>query len=305
MDSRAAAIVERAAKLSLILTAANVVSKLILGYLSNSVSVLAEGMQSSVDVLISFGVLWTVRIAQQPPDEDHPYGHGKAEVLLGAGQMMLIIITAVLIAAEATRRLIHPTMPEVGVGAVAMLLSVGINGFSSWYMDKVGKEHGSAALRGEAMHIRGDLIASAGILLGLILVKLTGWKVLDPLLAVVLMCYVVWSALRHLIQLMHPLMDGALPPEDRKKIEYVLSNHPESRGFHFVRTRQVGPLKHVDLHVLLDDHLTFVQAHDHAEEIEAEISEALGGALVQVHYEPFEAEMRHQLQEHSDQGQPR
>jgi len=292
--------VERAAKISLTLTAINVIAKLVLGFMAHSVSVIAEGMHSSIDVLISFGVLKTVQIAHQPPDEDHPYGHGKAEVLLGAGQMILIIITAVLISIEATRRLVHPERPHVGVGAIAMLMSVVITFGLSRYLDKVGKANHSPALLGESMHIRGDLYSSGGILLGLGLVKLTDWPILDPLIALIMMLYIMYSAVKVLKDLIHPLMDGALPAEDRAKIQEVLDGHPAARGFHFVRTRQVGPLKNVDLHVLLDDHLTFVEAHDQAEEIEAELSEALGGALVQVHYEPYEAELRHQQQSHSD-----
>lgn len=295
-------VLERAARTSLLFTTINVIIKLIAGFISGSVSVLAEGMQSSVDVLISFGVLKAIQVSAQPADTSHPYGHGKAQVLLAAGQMMLIIVTSLIIVAQATRRLIHPEAIEVDWGLAAMLISTIINLGVSTHLARLAEKHKSAALKSEVAHLRGDLLSSVGILVGLITVWLTGWKALDPIVAVAFMIYVMASAHRELRALIHPLMDGSLPPEEVAAIERVLTTHPESRGFHALKTRAVGSDRMVDLHVLLDDHLSFVEAHARAEEIEEEISKALGGAIVNVHYEPAEAEKEHQRLAHQDQS---
>jgi len=292
---------ENAAKLSLCLTSLNVCSKLFGGWMSGSVSVIAEGMQSGVDVLVSYGVLKAIQVSAKPPDEEHPYGHGKAEVLLGAAQMVLILVTALFIVAQAALRLGKPEPIEVSWGFIVMLVSSAINLFLMASLSRAARHHKSAALRSEVLHLRGDLLASLGILVGLLLVWVTKWAILDPIVAILFMLVVVVQAIRQLLKFIHPLMDGALPAEERAKLVEVLKAHPESRGFHAVKTRQVGSERFVELHVLLDDHLTFVQAHDVAEEIEAELGDALGGATVTVHYEPYLAETEHQKLAHSDQ----
>ncbi|MBL8047422.1 MAG: cation transporter [Chthonomonas sp.] len=295
--------VEQGAQLSLGLTTLNVLGKVIAGTLSGSVSVLAEGLQSAVDVLISYGVLQAIRVSARPPDPEHPYGHGKAEVLLAAGQMIVISITAIIVAAQATRRLIHPEPITVDYGLIAMAASTLINLALSLHLARVARQHGSSALSSEVTHLRGDMFASLGILLGLIAVKLTGWKQLDPLIAIAFMAFVIVSALLQLRKLLHPLMDGALPRHEVTLIEDVLHSHPDARGFHALKTRAVGSERYVDLHLLLDDHLSFVEAHDLAEAIEDQISHALGGAIVNAHYEPYHAEMRHQAEAHAEQNE--
>lgn len=294
--------IESVAKLSLGATLVNVIGKVVAGVLSGSVSVLAEGLQSGVDVLISYGVLKAIRVSAQPPDREHPYGHGKAEVLLAAGQMMVIMLTALIIAVQATQRLIHPQPIHLDFGLIAMLVSVVINSFLIIRLGRAAKEHNSSALASEVHHLRGDLLASAGILLGLIAVRLTGWVILDPIIAIAFMLFVMVSAYRQLRGLLHPLMDGALPASEIAKIETVLHQHPDARGFHALKTRAVGSQRFVDLHLLLDDHLTFLEAHDLTEAIEQEISDCLGGAVVNAHFEPYQAEMAHQAIAHKKEA---
>ncbi|MCE9557822.1 MAG: cation diffusion facilitator family transporter [Armatimonadetes bacterium] len=293
-------VVETGARLSLGVTTVNVVVKLAAGFVTGSVSVLAEGLQSGVDILISYGVLKTVRMSSKPPDAEHPYGHGKAEFLLGAGQMLVIILTALVIIWQASRRFLHPEPIEVAWGVAAMVFSAIANYAVSRRLDAVGTLHKSNALKGEAAHLRGDLMASLGVLVGLILVRLTGLTILDPIVAIVFMIVVIHSAIRQLREFLHPLMDGAIPHEDREKIEKVLTDHPDAKGFHALRTRTVGATQYVEFHLLLDDNLTFVAAHEQAEEIEEEIGAALGGAIVNVHYEPYLAELEHQKRNHPD-----
>lgn len=301
MDNRRDAVVLRAAGVSLALTCLVVAVKLGAAQLSGSISVLAEGMQSLVDVALSAAALLTIRWAARPPDEDHPWGHGKAEVLLSAFQMLVVIGTALVIAWQAALRLESPPEIEAGWGLAAMGFSVVVNSGVILYLKRTAKDHGSPALAGEAEHLRGDTLASLGVLAGLVAYMVTGWRPLDPIVAILFTLVGAFFALRQLTRVLHHLMDGALPPEEVGRVEAALHAHPEVRGYHQVRTRMSGGLREVTLHVLLDDELTFVEAHDLAEEVESELSLVLGGARVTVHYEPFEAELEHRREEHGDE----
>ena len=290
-------VIQRAATISLIATTIVVVMKLTAGAISGSVSVLGEGLQSFVDVLIAFGVVQTIRVASQPPDETHPYGHGKAEVLMSALQMVLITGTAGFIIAQAVNRLRNPQPIQADWGIAAMALSAAVNLAVSAHLAKVAKANPSPALQGEILHLRSDTLSAVGLIAGLIAVKLTNWVPLDPIMAIAFTLIIVFAALRQLRSVIHLLMDGAAPIEDIRAIEHTLETHDHVRGFHNLRTRTVGTTHHVDIHVLLDDDLSFVQAHDLAEEVEKQISTQLGGARVNVHYEPYQAEMAHQRSE--------
>ncbi len=299
--SRRDQVVQRAATISLVATIVVVTIKLIAAWLSGSIAVLAEGLQSLLDVFISMLALWTIRLAAKPPDEDHPYGHGKAELLSSAFQMVLVVITAGAIAWQATARLYEPRTIEVSAGLWAMAFAVVVNIGLILYLRRTGRGHGSPALLGEAEHLRGDTFASAGILVGLIAYSISGWQILDPLIAIIFTLAGAGFAIRHLVHVLHDLMDGALPASDISLIEAVLKGHADVRGFHNVITRKSGHLRIVSIHVLLDDDLTFIAAHDLAEELEGEMSRALGGAHVTIHFEPYEAELAHRAEAHSDE----
>lgn len=274
--------------------------KLVGAGMSGSIAVLAEAIQSTLDIALSLAALWTLKLAAKPPDEDHPYGHGKAELLLSAFQMVLVILTAAVIAWQAALHLHNPQTIQPGWGLGAMVYAVVANSLVIVYLKRMAKQTSSAALDGEAEHLRGDVFASLGIVVGLLAYVATGWKQLDPIIAIVFTLLGAFFAIKQLRKVLHPLMDGALPPEELARIEQVLKEHPHSRGYHLVRTRQAGLLRIVSLHVMLDDHLSFVEAHDIAEQIESELSNVLGGALVTVHYEPYEAEIEHRKREHGE-----
>lgn len=294
--------VQRAATVSLVATTVVVCAKLAGGIATGSISVLSEGLQSFVDVLIAFGVVQTIRVASRPPDDTHPYGHGKAEVLMSALQMLLITGTAGFIIAQAVHRIVEPQTITVDWGIAAMVFSALVNLGVSAHLAAVAKSHPSPALQGEILHLRSDTVTAVGLILGLIAVKLTNWSILDPILAIGFTAIMVVAALRQLRGVVHLLMDGAAPIEDIRVIEHTLENHVRVRGFHNLRTRTVGTTHHVDIHVLLDDDLSFVEAHDLAEEVEDQISRQLGGARVNVHYEPYHAELEHQRAEHDNEN---
>ncbi|MCW5936969.1 MAG: cation transporter [Fimbriimonadaceae bacterium] len=289
---------QRAAAVSLLSTVLVVAFKGVASGLSGSIAVLAEAIQSMLDVAVSAASLWTIRIAAEPPDRDHPFGHGKAEDLLSAFQMVLVVVSAGVIAWQAALRLHDPKPIEAGWGIAAMAYAALANTAVRGYLIRTAKRADSAALRGEAEHLRGDTFASLGVLVGLVATRVTGLNWMDPAVALAFTGITAFLAIRHLLRALHPLMDGALPRADLQRIERVLAEHPAVRGHHALKTRQSGSKRIVQLHIMLDDHLTFIQAHDLAEEIEAELSQALGGAETIVHYEPYEEELRHQQREH-------
>lgn len=293
-------VAQKAALVSAVSTSVVVVFKLLAAAFSGSIAVLAEALQSTLDVALALVAFWTLKVASKPADEGHPFGHGKAELLLSAFQMILVMLTSVVIAWQAALHLHdpHPIKPDWGLAA--MSYSVVANAVMIVYLKRKAAQTGSAALEGEAEHLRGDALASLGILVGLLAYVATGWRQLDPIVAIAFTLLGAYFAFKQLRKVLHPLMDGALPDSDLRTIERVLDTHPESRGYHNVLTRQTGVLRVVSLHVMLDDDLSFVVAHDIAEHIEQELSDALGGALVTVHYEPYEAELEHRHREHGD-----
>lgn len=297
-DSRVQAVVQRAAIVSLVVTVGLVALKLVAASMSRSVSVLAEALQSLLDVAMSGLTAVTVRYSMRPADDTHPYGHGKAELLSSAFQMVVVVFTAAVIAWQASMRFHSPQPIQIGPGVVAMAAAVVTNIAMIGYLRAVGRKHGSTALIGEAEHLRGDTLASAGILVGLLAYQLTNWSPLDPIVAIAFTILGAIFAVRQLVSVIHDLMDGALPPAEIAAVETALREHPEVRDYHLLRTRKAGKLRVVSLHVLLDDELSFVVAHDIAEEVESGLSNALGGALVTVHYEPYRHELEHQRKEH-------
>lgn len=291
-------VAQNAILISVISTTIVVIFKLIAAALSDSISVLAESIQSLLDVALSLAAFWTIKLADKPADEDHPFGHGKAELLLSAFQMVLVIGTAAIIAWQAALHLHDPRPIKPDWGLAAMGYAVITNTLMVIFLKKKAAETHSPALDGEAEHLRGDIFASMGIIVGLVLYQLTGIKQIDPIVAIAFTLLGAFFAIRKLREVLHPLMDGALPPEELEIISKSLNEHPETRGFHNVLTKKSGLLRVVTLHVMLDDHLSFVEAHEIAEQIESELSHALGGALVTVHYEPYEAELAHRELNH-------
>ncbi len=294
-------IITRAALVALLSTVTIVILKLVAAAISGSISVLAEGLQSLLDVFMSLMALWAVKVSIAPPDKEHPYGHSKAQLLTGAFQMILVLVSAGIIVWQASIRLYEPRsiVAEPGIGA--MVLSIVLN-FSVIVLIGVAlRRAGPApALEGEAEHLKADSLASLGVLAGLVAYYFTGWEPLDPLVAIVFTGVGAFFAIRQLKKVIHPLMDGSLPPEQVKLVEETLDQHSDVKGYHNLRTRESGDSSFVMLHVLLEDELSFVAAHDLAEQIEDEISEVLGGALVTVHYEPYEAEIAHRAEEHDE-----
>ncbi len=289
---------QAAARLSLGSNCLLVVLKIGAGVFAASVSVLAEGLQSLMDVAASAMILLSIRAAAAPPDRGHPYGHGKLENLASLAQAALILGSAGYLLWAAWQRWQNPVMPRVDWGIAALGTAAAVNAAVSHRLSGVAKDTGSQALAAEALHLRSDLLSCLGVILGLVAVWALREPRLDPLIAAAMAVVVVAAALRLMSNSLRPLLDERLSDEEEGLVRRVLESDPRVRGYHRLRTRRAGSHRLMDLHVLLDDDLTFPQAHAITEEIEAALRSALGAPDVIVHSEPYEAEVRHQRDAH-------
>ncbi len=289
---------QQAARLSLGANVFLVIIKVGAGWQSGSLSVLAEGVQSLLDILASALILFTVRAAAAPPDLAHPYGHGKFENLTALAQMTLVLGSIGGIWWAAWHRFQNPLMPRVDAGIAALVVAIAVNLWVSGRVFRAAADTDSPALRAEGVHLRGDLWACVGVLAGLVATWWFGEARLDPLFAAVMTLFALFSALHLIRDTLRPLLDGSLPREEERQIRAVLEADARILGFHKLRTRQAGSARLADVHILLDDHLSFREAHRLGEEVEDEIRRVLPNLDVMVHTEPFEEEMQHQREKH-------
>ncbi len=289
----------RAARVSVISNTGLVIVKVAAGLVTGSISVLAEGIQSLVDILASLMIYASLGVAGRPPDRGHPYGHGKFESLTSAAQMLLILGSTAFILYQAYRRLLHPRMPDVDWGIAAMGLALVVDLAVSTHIQRVARQTESLALEAEAQHLRADMYACSGVLLGLVAVRLTGWAPLDPIIAALLTVVVIVTAIQLMRASLRPLLDQSLPAEEVARIQRALDADDRVMGYHKLRTRQAGAQRHVDVHIMLEDSLPLSKAHAIAEEIERAIRKTLPNLDVVVHVEPYAEEMSHQATHHA------
>lgn len=290
---------QQAARLSLASNCFLVALKIAVGLASGSISVLAEGFQSTMDVVASAMILLTVRAAAEPADRRHPYGHGKLENIASLAQVMLILGTSGYLLTAAWSRWHRPVMPRVDWGIAALATAIAVNAVVSRRLLEVARRTHSQAIEAEALHLRSDLLSCVGVLVGLALVAITGEPRVDAAVAAVMTVVVGVTALRLMRETLRPLLDESLPEHEEARVRAVLEGDPRIRDYHRLRTRRAGSHRLMDVHVLLDDSLTFREAHALAEEIEDEIRAALPNVDITVHAEPYEAETRHQREEHN------
>lgn len=259
--------------------------------LTGSVGLFSDATESVVNLVAAVAALWALVFALRPPDEEHAFGHNKAEYFSSGLESALIIIAAVWIGVTAWGRLMDPQpLENVGLGLSVTLVAAALNGGVALVLLRAGRRLRSITLRADAQHLLTDVWTSAGVVAGVVLVQLTGWLVLDPLIALVVAANIVWTGVRLLRDTAQGLLDRALPPEELKEIRGVLSRY-EQRDirFHALRTRAAGQRRFVSMHVLVPGKWTVQRGHDLSEKIEAEMAEALGGNnTFFIHIEPSE-----------------
>lgn len=289
----------RAARVSIISNSLLTLLKLAAGLSTGSVSVLSEAVHSANDLIAAFIAFLSVRISDRPADSKHPYGHGKVESMSGLIEALLIFGAAAYIVYEAVRRLLGQDEPlQVGPGLVVMVASAVTNVLVARYLFRVAKATDSLALKADAEHLRTDVVTSVGVVLGLALVWATGRSDIDAIVALLVAGVICLAAYRLTREALEPLLDARLPEHDLEIVRSVLDSEPDVLAYHKLRTRKSGSSRHVDAHVLVDDHLSLVEAHELTERLEDRIRELLPRAEVMLHTEPHDAEVEHQLEFH-------
>lgn len=278
----------RIAAISLAATASLLVLKLIIGLLSGSIAVLSDAVDSGTDLAAATAALLSVRVANQPADEEHPYGHGRVESVSAAVAATVIGVGGGVVVFQAVRRLLGESPDiHVGIGLGAMTVAVLVNILLAFFMRREAKRSRSLALTAESTHLQTNVVQALAIITGLALVGVTGEKVFDPLAALGLAVYMGFTAIGLVRTAMEEIMDTALPPEDLKVIHDVLVEHrAEIRGFHRLRSRRSGATRHVDMHLLVDPQRTAEDVHAITERIDSDIEARLPGAIVVIHSEP-------------------
>ena len=259
--------------------------------LTGSVGVFSDAAESVVNLVAAVAALWALSVAARPPDEEHAFGHGKAEYFSSGLESALIIVAAVLIGVTAWGRLMDPRpLENVGLGLAVSLVAAALNGGVALVILRAGRRLRSIALRADARHLLTDVWTSVGVVAGIVVVRLTGWLVLDPLIALLVALNVVRTGVLLLRDTGQGLLDRSLPPEDLTAIDRVLSRYEaEDIRFHALRTRAAGQQRFVSMHVLVPGKWTVKEGHDLSEKIEQDLDEELrGGTTFFIHVEPSE-----------------
>jgi ferrous-iron efflux pump FieF len=261
--------------------------KLGTGLAINSIGLISAAADSLIDVLISGLNLLSIRLADSPADEGHPYGHGKVENLAGLAQGTLIAAVGGWVIFEAARRLLRGVRPEhTEWGAAVMVASIGVSWLIARHLRQVAIRTDSPVLLVDSLHYAMDVWTNGGVLAALVLFYFTGAVLFDPLIAFVVGALILGSSSRILTRSVADLMDAAIPAEEQREIERVIQRHRFVVSFHDLRTRRSGSQRQIDFSVVLCRHLPLGDAHDLVDHIEKEIERTIPQSHVVVHAEP-------------------
>jgi len=280
----------RYAWLSIAAALATIVLKGAAYLLTGSVGLLSDALESLVNLAGATLALTMLNLAAAPPDEEHAYGHSKAEYFSSGVEGALILLAAVSIAAFAIERLLNPQPLElIGLGLAVSVIATLINLFVARALLRVAAHHNSITLEADAQHLMTDVWTSVGVLAAVGLVALTSWQILDPIIALLVAANITWAGFRITRKSALGLLDTALPPEELARLKEKLARY-ETQGiqFHALRTRQSGARRFVSMHVLVPGEWTVQKGHRLLEKIEAEIRAALENVTVFTHLESLQ-----------------
>lgn len=280
---------QSAATLSLAYNAGATAAKLVAAILTGSVSLLSEAIHSATDVVASGFAYLSVRAANEPPDEDHPYGHGKMESVASFGESILLLGTVVFILMEAFHRLGQPSeVQRLDVG----LWVIGLSSLSSFlvarHVSKVGIRTGSLALRSNGQHLMVDFWTSVAVFGALGVTHWTKWQSADAVFAFGFATWIAMGGVKMLRESYDQLVDRVLPAEEMMAIEAILNEEKECLSWHRLRARHSGSMHNVDVHVVVPRDWSVVQAHDLADRLEKRIEDRLAPAKAIIHVDPFD-----------------
>ena len=279
----------RFAWLSIAAALATMGLKAVAYWLTGSVGLLSDALESLVNLAGALMALAMLTVAARPPDEDHAYGHGKAEYFSAGVEGTLILIAAGSIAVAAVDRLLHPRpLEQVGLGLAVSVVASLVNLGVALVLLKAAKSHRSATLQANAHHLLTDVWTSAGVLVGVGAVAVTGWERLDPVVALAVAANIVFAGGRIVLDSVAGLMDASLPPPEIAVLRDLLGRHAgDGIEYHALRTRQAGARRFVSVHILVPPEWSVQRGHELLERIEADIRRALPPVTVFTHLEPL------------------
>jgi cation diffusion facilitator family transporter len=281
---------ERYAWLSVAAALATMGLKTLAWWLTGSVGLLSDALESVVNLAAALIALWMLRLAALPPDKAHPYGLSKAEYFSAGIEGGLIILAAAGILATALPRLLAPQPIELpGWGVAFSLAATAINFAVALALIRVGKAHRSITLEADGKHLMTDVWTSVGVVAGVALVFATGWLLLDPLVALAVAVHIIWAGIGLMRRSVSGLLDSAIPQAGLDEIAKIFAEYSRRYGvsFHALRTRHAAARSFVSFHFLVPDAWTVAQAHRLCDEIEERIRELIDGATIDTHIEPI------------------
>jgi len=283
---------QNTARLSVISNTCLVLMKFVIGFAIGSVSIISEAIHSSMDLIAAVIAFFSVRKSAEPPDADHSFGHGKFEDISGLIEALLIFVAAILIIYEAAKKLLGDTtvelQPEMLIFGIAVM---GISALANWYVSRrlfiVAKESESIALESDAWHLQTDIYTSLGVFAGLILIKLTGYQVFDPLIALCVAVVIMKAAYDLTKRSLADLIDHSIPETDEKRIKEIICEHSGTyAGFHDLKTRRSGPEIFIEFHLVVPGEISVVESHDLTDHLESDLNTEYPRAMITIHVEP-------------------
>ncbi|AXS61810.1 MULTISPECIES: cation diffusion facilitator family transporter [Bacillus] len=274
--------------LSVISNSLVVMLKIVVGIITGSVAILSEAIHSFLDLIAAFIAFISVRISKKPADTGHPYGHGKVENLSGTIETILIFAAGIWMIYECVQKLVNPAPVHLPVlGIVVMLAGALINLIVSKFVKREAEKVNSVAMKSNALHLLTDVYTSLGVAASLLVVTITEWYILDPIIGMVLAMYIIYEAFKLMKEAFPPLIDTRLSEEEEKTILKIIETfQQEFIEIHDFRTRRSGPQEYIDFHLVVPSHVTIKDVHDLCDRIERDITDEFKQAQVMIHPEP-------------------
>ncbi len=262
--------------------------KLLAWWLTGSVALLSDAMESTVNVVAALLAYFAVRIANIPPDENHPFGHKKAEYLSAVVEGVLIVLAAFLIIREAVLALPNPHLEDAPLlGIIVNVIATGVNGAWAYLLLKIGRREGSPALEASSRHIFTDVLTSVGVIAGLLLALATGWLILDPILAILVALNILWEGWKVIRASVDGLMDVTLSDHDLQTVSNAIeANLGAALEYHDLKGRRSANVVFVEFHLVVDGTMPVSAAHDICNDIEDELDRLYPDSVFVIHLEP-------------------
>jgi cation diffusion facilitator family transporter len=281
-----------AARLALFTVSGLFIVKVVVGVVTGSISIWAQAVDSSLDIFAIVITFLTVGFSAKPADKEHPFGHGKAEDIAAGTQTVFLFVAASLIIYSAIRRIIYgATIELTEAGIAVMLVSMIVSILLSRHLFRVARATGSVALEANATNITGDIYSTAGVFVGLVVVRFTKLTIIDPILALLVSILILRATYRVGRMALEGLIDVRLPRQEEEQIASAIKEHTSQLvGFHEMRTRKAGSQRFIDLHLMLPKNVSLEEAHKMCDHLEEDIKNRLPNSSVTIHVEPCNVE---------------